>query len=284
MSKILYYIIYPLLYLASLLPIQFLHAVLRFSLYIVGWRVFSYRKSVILQNFTRSFPEAKYREVDRMANGFSKHLCRIVTEWIDSFSLSKKSLLSRVSVEGEQHLNKDLERDHFLIMGHFGNWELINVIPLLTGRPVYAIYKEQVSEVSNLLSEKMRSRFGVHLLERNSSSRFILSNKVPSVYIIIADQSPGRRCKRALTFMHQPTLVYEGIERLASRKGADISYVEILPTDRVGNYHISFTPLDREQDIVTQFYKHLEASITRHPHYWLWSHRRWKCEVPTEFL
>ena len=49
-----------------------------------------------------------------------------------------------------------------------------------------------------------------------------------------------------------------------------------------GHYHTTFIRLQPQQEkfeeneIVHQFFHHLEQTIQQHPDNWLWSHKRWK--------
>lgn len=274
MSLCFYYIIYCIVYAISLLPLKVLYLLTRI-MYSVGWRLLGYRKSVIIQNLTRSFPDSKYKEIDKIANQYVANLCNTMAEWAKSFSESKKAILKRVKIDDNILADTDKDVDLFLTLGHFGNWELLNIIPLVDSRPVYAIYKKQSSKVADFLSHKMRCRFGVKLLESKEAARFILSNHTPSIYIFIADQSPAFTSKVKLQFLNQQTIAFEGVERLAINKNAQILYTEIAPIKR-GVYHVSFQKIFDRENIVSSFFKNLELSIKNNPSSWLWSHRRWK--------
>lgn len=274
MSLCFYYIVYCIVYAISLLPLKVLY-LLTSIMYSVGWRLLGYRKSVIIQNLTRSFPDLMYWEIDKIANQYVVNLCNTTAEWAKSFSESKKAMLKRVKIDDNVLADTDKDVDLFLTLGHFGNWELLNIIPLFDSRPIYAIYKKQSSKVADFLSHKMRCRFGVKLLESKEAARFILSNQTPSIYIFIADQSPASTSKVKLQFLNQQTIAFEGIERLAINKNAQILYTEIAPI-KLGVYHISFQKIFDRKDIVSSFFKNLELSIKNNPSSWLWSHRRWK--------
>lgn len=273
MSHFFHYCIYTLVYTISLLPLKVLYFFANI-LYVLGWKIIGYRKNIIIQNLTRSFPLLKYDEINHVANRYAMHLCNLIVEWIKSFSESKESLLSRISVRSKPLADMDKNSDIFLLVGHFGNWELLNIIPLFDSRPVFAVYKKQTSQVADFLSKKMRCRFGLNLIESKEAGRFILSNKTSSIYIFIADQSPALSSKQQFKFLNQQTLAFEGPERLARKKKAQIVYTEIL-FQKQGEYAISFKEIKSEH-IIRSFFSNLEISIVKNPFYWLWSHRRWK--------
>lgn len=274
MRHIFYTFIYLIIYLISLLPLKILNGI-SYIIYLVGWKIIGYRRSIIIQNISRSFPQAKYSQINSIADNYATHLVRIMAEWLKSFSESQTSILKRISLEGQEYLSENQNRDTFLVLGHFGNWEILNIISLLHNRPVYAIYTKQSSKMADFLSHKMRCRFGIQLLEKQDAARYIMANKTPSIYIFIADQSPSHQSKTTLMFLNQQTLVFDGIERLSKHKNGEVLYTEILPHS--DNKHIiSFKKIDDNRNITNSFFKALESSINTNPHFWLWSHRRWK--------
>jgi KDO2-lipid IV(A) lauroyltransferase len=241
--------------------------------YCIGWKFLGYRKSVIIQNLSKSFPEKKYKEINQLANQYFKHLSRLFAEWLKSLSENRSSVLSRISFENTELLDKS--GDLFIIMGHYGNWEAINCLPAACSKPVYAVYKEQSSPLASYLSLKMRCRFGIKLLESNQAARFILKNKTPSIYILITDQSPSPSSKTKLQFMNQPTLVFEGFERLILAKKGSVVYAEVMP-EKNTKYSVTFTDINTNANITSGVFSNLEQTIRKNPQYWLWSHRRWK--------
>lgn len=265
-------IVYGTLYVLSLLPRRVLYSTSGLF-YIIGWRIFGYRKSTIIQNLSRSFPDKKYSEIDSIADQYARHLFLLFAEWLKSMSESRSSLEKRMIFRNKKLLEGD--QNVFLMLGHYGNWECLSILPFITNKPVYAVYKQQTSAVADSLSHKMRKRFGVKLLESRDAARYVLQNKVPSVYIFISDQSPSHLSKVKLSFMNQPTLAFEGVERLVRITKGNVLYTEIAPQDR-GRYEISFQKIESQTDITETFFELLEQTINTQPQYWLWSHRRWK--------
>lgn len=274
MRHVFYTFIYLIIYVISLLPLKILSGI-SYIVYLVGWEIIGYRRSVIIQNISRSFPQAKYGQINRIVDNYATHLVRIIAEWLKSFSESQSSILKRVSIEGQECLNENQNRDMFLVSEHFGNWEILNIISLFDNRPVHAIYTKQSSKIADFLSHKMRCRFGVQLLEKRDAVRYIMANKTPSIYIFIADQSPSHYSKKTLIFLNKQTLVFDGIERLSRHKNGEVLYTEILPHSDNKNI-ISFKKIIDGKNIINSFFKALESSINTYPHFWLWSHRRWK--------
>lgn len=271
-------LIYTVLYLISLLPIKVLDAIC-IAVYYLGWKIVGYRRSVIIQNLTRSFPDKKYKEIENISNSHSRYFFSLFAEWVKSLSQSKKSVCRRICFENTELLDGD--ENVFLLMGHYGNWESLNILPIYTDKTVYAVYKEQHSFIADYFSHKMRNRFGVKLLESKEAARFILQNQTPAIYIFMADQAPQSLSKLELTFLNQSTLALGGVERLVAKTKGRVLYTEVTPTGK-GFYKILFSKIGLETEITKEFFSCLQQTISRLPEYWLWSHRRWKHKFETQ--
>jgi KDO2-lipid IV(A) lauroyltransferase len=61
LTNLLYKGIYIVTYIVSLLPMTFLYAMASFAFFL-AYHIIGYRKSVVIQNISRSFPDMKYGE------------------------------------------------------------------------------------------------------------------------------------------------------------------------------------------------------------------------------
>jgi KDO2-lipid IV(A) lauroyltransferase len=68
-SQIVFVFIYLLLYLISLLPLNVLYALAGF-LFVWPMKLFGYRRTVILTNLARSFPEKQYHEIRQICSEY----------------------------------------------------------------------------------------------------------------------------------------------------------------------------------------------------------------------
>lgn len=273
LSNLLWYTAYPV----SLLPLRALYIVSD-CVYFVGYYIVGYRNSIIVQNLSRSFPEKKYGEIKVISKGFTHHFFNICAEWVKLVSSSNKNLNKRIkfkNIELLKHYSYTGE-NVILVMGHFGNWEYLNLLPNYVQQPVYAVYKQLSNPVIDNVSARLRTRFGVRLLESREASKFVLMNRThPSFYIFIADQSPPSQSRDCYLFLNQPTKVFSGVEKLAKATDSAVVYVEIMPSKR-GSYTISFKAITSHESVTPIFLNELEQTIIHSPSHWLWSHRRWK--------
>ena len=90
----MYYIVYPLLYLFSLLPFFILYAISDFIAFLMR-DVFKYRKEVVLGNLAIAFPNKTEAERKKIARKFYQYFTDTFIECIKAISMSKRTLEKR---------------------------------------------------------------------------------------------------------------------------------------------------------------------------------------------
>ncbi|MGJ1264140.1 lysophospholipid acyltransferase family protein [Sphingobacterium spiritivorum] len=260
------------------LSLQHMNSMYRIMGFMIG-RIFRYRYNVIIQNFARAFPDMSYTTIVHHAHDFYCILGRIVIEQLSGIFRSPK-----LHVQNTQLLDTPYrENRHIIIlMGHYGNWELLNRLPALLSRPVQALYKPLKNNLFDCLAQKSRTREGLRLLPSSQALRTLLKEKnSPHITVFLADQYPGPENGYAVTFLNQQTYAFSGAEKIAKTLNAYVVYGEFFPT---GDYKwtlrldlICESASQTSVGEITQNYtRKLEDSIIKAPSYWLWSHRRWK--------
>src|SRR5689334_823577 len=94
----MYYIVFPLLYLVSLLPLRVLY-LLSDLLYFFLYFVVRYRRRVVLENLRVAFPEKTEQERAAIARRFYR---RFTDNWLETLklmSISKKGLARRFTAD-----------------------------------------------------------------------------------------------------------------------------------------------------------------------------------------
>ena len=279
-----YWIIYTVLLLISLLPLNFLKYTFGKVLYKLSYSVLKYRYPVIIQNLSRCLPKKSYAAIKQTALAFYANLTNMVIETIKLLSISKKDLLKKVRIDNIELLDFYFkqERDIIVMLGHYGNWEYLNILPEIIPFQVNAVYKPLSSLVMSKLIHKLRTRFGMKMIPANQALRTLLRrNNKPQMSLFLADQFPGVAVKSIFNFMNQPTTFFTGAEKLAKATNSIVLYLEII-TKHNSNWELKFSlittnPKQTEENEITQlFINKLEQSIFCDPAQWLWSHKRWK--------
>lgn len=286
-TKILFYgVIKPLSYL----PYSVLYGISN-VLYLVFYHVVGYRKKVVLTNLTNSFPDKSKKEIEQIAKAFYKHFADLIVESVKLFSVSKKSISQRFTVNNPEVLDAFAEKNQSIILvgGHYNNWEMLAVgINHQIKHQSVGLY----TKLSNPFFEKMmlasRSKYGLRMVRTKQTARYFEEDSADNTATIFgADQSPTHN-KNVYwtTFLNQETAVAFGTERYAKKYNYPVLFGAIHKEKR-GHYSfdvelITDNPVDTPDGFITeQHTRMLENQINQEPAYWLWTHKRWKRKKET---
>lgn len=288
MKKILAVIVYKsaygFIYSVSLLPMRFLYG-FSFILYVLAYYVIGYRKLIVIQNLSRAFPDKKYDEVRDVAKSFYASFTSYFAEIIKSLSVSSNELDGKLILINSELIEENIQKgkDVIVCLGHCGNWEILNILPNKLACDMYAVYKPLQSPIFNRLMIKLRSRFGMKLIQDQSVTRHILTNKSShSVYLFLADQCPRiKEEKYRFDLLNQATYHFSGMEKLARITQSAVVYLHIKQISK-GRYAIICKSFCEEAGvtdlgfITKKFVDLLNENIQEEPYGWLWSHKRFK--------
>lgn len=287
MNKIAYKIFFFLWYVFSLLPLPILYFIADI-LYYPTYYLIRYRRKVVRNNLTTSFPEKSRKEIKRTEKQFYKYLCDNLVETVKLMSISKKEIRKRMVFENAEIINKHFDEGKpcSMCLGHYGNWEWMSSIALWTnGKGVCSqIYHPLENSVSDALFLKIRGRFGSVSVTMDDTYRTILSwkrDKVPHMVGYISDQTPSYNIHYWTDLLHHDTPVYTGAEKISRVTDASVYYVDVKRIKR-GYYRAKFieitTDIKKEPifSVTERYFRMLENSIKNTPYMWLWTHNRWK--------
>jgi len=286
LNKIIYgLIVYPV----SRMPFPLLYVFSDF-LFFVMFRLVGYRRKVVFDNLKNSFPEKEEKELNEIEKKFFKHFCDLIVESIKGFTISEEEVLKRMTYSNKEVLENLAKKNKSVtfIGGHFGNWELLAVtIAQTIPHTVKALYTPLKGTYWDDKITASRSRFGLKMftIQNVKVLRDSLEGELSAV-IFGSDQSPSNP-KRAywLKFLNQDTGVQFGAEKHAKDFDTAVIYGAITKNKR-GYYNTEFIQLfenvgDLEYGaVIESFSKTLEEKIRENPHYYLWTHRRWKHKLP----
>ncbi len=280
----------PLVYLLSILPFWMLYGFSNFVCFLM-YRVFGYRKEIVLTNLRNSFPEKSEAEIQKICKGYFQFMCDLFLESFKTLTISvetmqKRMVLSPQAKEIFDHYN-DKGESVMMVLGHYGNWEWGgNCFSLNCKQQLYVIYHPLGNQFFDDLMFKMRSRFGTKLITMKNTFKEMLGGEMGlNVAAFIADQTPSNDNAYWTTFLNQETPIFWGTEILSRKLKRPIVFVNI---DRIkrGYYQINAEVLvanpgeTKEGEISELHTRRLEQDIIRKPELWLWSHRRWKRKRP----
>ncbi|WP_179346579.1 lysophospholipid acyltransferase family protein [Winogradskyella ursingii] len=295
MHLIAYILIYPILWLISILPFRLLYAFSDF-LYLFVYKIFGYRTSVVKENLQLVFPEKSDKEIKTIMNKFYHHLCDMIVEAIKSLTISKAEMQKRFKFPNVEVIN-DLEikqRSIILMCAHYGSWEWIFILQSYVKHKGFAVYKRLANKHFDHLVKGIRAKYDSHLITTKETFTILNDYKKRGELTIngfVSDQSPkANKAFHWNEFMGIKVPMYTGAETLAKKLDMVVVFFKVKRIKR-GYYETTFEtitehPNDFENYEITDiFFKLVEKQIHEAPEYYLWTHKRWKHrdKVPVAF-
>jgi KDO2-lipid IV(A) lauroyltransferase len=285
----LYKLLFIWMRLHALLPMRALY-VLSDILYFFMYYLAHYRRKTTRHNLLRSFPTWSMKEIISLERRVYHHFADYLVEVIKLSGISEEELLRRAHIINPELIYDLMEAGHScfaLMMGHYGNWDLLSGISSrFDGRvKIYGIYRPLNNKAFDRLFIYLRTRFHSFGVKKNDTVREMIrikQSKDPSIVVFFADQSPSKaNLHYWTTFLNQETAILTGAERIARKLDIPVIYGD-LKQERRGYYTVEFQVISDhpketpEYWITEQFARLMEGSILRDPAIWLWTHKRWK--------
>ncbi len=287
MKRILFYLVYALIWLITLLPLRVLYLFSDFICLILYYLV-AYRKKTVYQNLRNSLPELSAEEIGKIARKFYRWLCDSFVESVYRIHMGEMENARRMRIEEpDLFLEKYYSQGKsiVLLLSHYGNWEWLTRLPRLTKHTFLSIYKPLNNRYFDNLFVQLRSQFGAKLITMDATLRTLISchqNRQPVILYTIADQRPQwTSIQHWTTFLNQDTPVITGPEKIARKFNYAVYFLDVQKIKR-GYYRTEFkllceNPADVPEFYITRKYHAMvERKIRERPELWLWTHKRWK--------
>ena len=273
------------------LPLWLLYKLADF-LFLLFISIVPYRKKVITENLKNAFPNLTKAEHKTIRRKYYRYLADLFVEGIKNLAIHQKSLKNRIKVQNPQ-LMQDLlakKKNVLLVGGHYGNWEwVITVQSLLFEQQAIGLGKPLSNGYFDEKINALRARFGMKIVNAKNYKAAI-TEKYPQGFamLTLSDQSPGDSLKSYWTnFLNQQTAVLFGAEQMAHEFDLAVVFFKLTRPKR-GYYEMELeliceSPKNMPYGEITE--KHtalLEEQIKEKPELWLWSHKRWKREIPDD--
>ncbi len=289
-EKIIYGIIFSILYILSLMPLRLLY-IISDGLYLLAYKCIAYRKRLVHKNLTEAFPEKSEEDITRIEKGFYHFLTDYAVETIKLMSISKREMKRRVTFSNLKAIEDAAERGQSTsaYIGHYCNWEWITSI----GLQLQHNKKINIAQVYHVLENKISDKIFLYIRSRMNTMcvpmqdilrKRIMCHKEDKIIVTgyISDQVPEwNNIHHWINFLNHYTPVITGTETITKRFGDQAIYLD-LSRPRRGYYNIDIKVLEKDTknipdwELTDMYFKELEKTIRRQPELWLWSHNRWK--------
>ncbi len=273
-----------ILYVISLLPFWALY-ILSDIIFFMLYHVAKYRRQVVQTNLSKSFPTKTALELHSIERKYYKYLADLIMESVKIISISKKSAQKHFKYTNPELLDAYYAQGESVLAaaGHYGNWEMANVLPLSSKLINLVIYKPLANPVLETFLQGIRSRYGAVMVPMKLALRKMAEyRKQITLSVFVSDQTPHfHEAHYFTTFLNQPTAIFLGIEKVAKLTGSPVIFCDVQVVKR-GYYTCTFIPLiekpkeTQDYEITEAHVRYLEKMINERPEYWLWSHKRWK--------
>lgn len=291
MQAISFYLLYPVIWLFSLLPLRVLYFISDYVVYPLLYKVLGYRKRVVRENMQRVFPDKAEPERQVLEKKFYHFLSDLFIETVKSFSISSEELADRVTFTNPE-LPQKIYRENaglVLTLGHVGNYEwLAQTLPKATGTRTAVPYRKITNAYFDKAFKSMRERGGAILFHTQMTLMFIRKEKDKYMLTLGNDQSAPAEKSYWARFLNQDTSFFVGTEKMARQLGFPVVFLNIRIAGR-GRYVATFQTITENPakeplgTILGEHVRLLEENIYQAPEYWLWSHKRWKHKKPAGF-
>ena len=286
MQLLAFVVIYPILWVTSMLPFRLLYGVSD-GLYFILYRLVGYRKKTVSENLKLVFPEKSEAERKRIEKKFYHHLCDMILEAIKSMNIRKEDMKKRFKFTNIEII-KDFEKRNksiSLMCAHYGSWEWIFILQAYTSHKTFAIYKRLNNKYFDRMIRKIRARYDSYLITTKETAAVLTENKKKGLLTIngfAADQSPKKnKAYHWNKFMGIDVPVHTGAEMLSKKLDLSVVFFSVKRVKR-GFYETTFKTLTEapnnfeDYKITDQFIAFVENQIYEAPEYYLWTHKRWK--------
>jgi KDO2-lipid IV(A) lauroyltransferase len=256
--------------------------------------VFGLRRDVADQNLAAAFPAMSAAERADLARRTYAHFGRVATDSLRLTAGGAKAVLPYVRVfEGEDLLRSLAAsgRGAIVLTGHLGNWELGAAWVAAAGLPIAGVVKPPSNPWIADLVERSRRKMGIETIPMPEARAIVPTALAAGKLVgLVADQG-AMRSHTWVPFFGRPTQTAEGPGLFASRTGAPVVFAGFV-AEADGRYRgfaellLDAPPQEDPTELIvriaTLFRQRLEAAVRLVPEQYLWTHRLWDRQPPSE--
>lgn len=286
MQLLVYILIYPILWIISILPFPIFYLFSDFVCFLTYY-IIGYRKKVVRANIKLALPHLSDKERLIIEKKFYSHMCDMFLEMIKTISITQKEIEKHFTFSNME-VYYELEKKNksiALMCAHYASYEWVISMNYHANFKGFGIYKKLANPYFDKLVKRIRSKFKAELITTKQTIPTITENHkkhILGLYGFASDQSPkANAAYHWAPFMGHIVPVHTGAEMLAKRFDMNVIFLKVKKVKR-GYYEASFEILSEDAksvpnyEITDKFLKLVEEQIYEAPEFYLWTHKRWK--------
>lgn len=250
---------------------------------------FEHRR-VALRNLEIAFGEEKSIEERRfIARSNFRNIGMMAIEFFQIPKMDLETYQKKVKVEGLEQALKILDENRgvLLLLGHFGNWELMALMSRVIGRPILAIAKPiKKNPWLDRWIIRSRNEIGLEIIPPLNATKKVLQALSQNKIVAILFDQRGKRSKGIWAeFFGRKVPTTAGLAVMALKSGSPVLPVFMIREGFGQHRLIIRDPLElihtgnfrKDVEANTQLFNQvLESIIRQYPEHWLWIHRRFE--------
>jgi KDO2-lipid IV(A) lauroyltransferase len=249
-------------------------------------------RRIAQRNLATAFPSRPQAERRAIARAAFAHFGRLLFELLQFSTLSREQMLARVEFDGEERsrLAYAQGKGVLFITGHFGFWELHAIAHPIRFEPIGVLARALDNVRINTVLERIRQCTGNTVIYRQGTIRRVMRMLQGGHGVaVLIDQHIHGPDAVYVEFFERPAATTSAVAALALRTSAPVVPVFALPIGK-GRYRLVYEhpieppPADAD-DMIREFTQRctdvLEMYVRRRPDLWLWMHRRWRDDGPS---
>jgi KDO2-lipid IV(A) lauroyltransferase len=244
-------------------------------------------RRLAISQLRAAFPVRSEADCRQIARATFRHFGRLLVVLLKFSTFSAAQVRARVEYDGTERVRAALQagKGVLLFSGHFGYWELQGIAHPLALPPMSVLARPLDNPYLHALLERTRRTTGNGVIYRRGAVRRVLralaNNEIVAIMI---DQHMSEADAVMVEFFNRPAATSSALAALALRTGAPLIPVFALPLG-AGRYRmiyehpVELPPADSPDpvhELTQRCTDVLEMYVRRHPHLWLWMHRRWR--------
>ena len=259
----------------------------------LAYRILESRRRLTIENIRKAQDHGflKGIEPNDLARRVWEHIGQVGSEFFYFNSRGFQHLKKRVTIVGEENLQRVLAKQHgaILITAHFGNWEVLGLYLAFMGYPLRPLVATQTNPLVDSVIQAQRKSAGIKVIPRSGFLRPIIKAlRNNEIVPFLIDQAEISRQGVPVEFFGRTASFPPGAAEFALRTGTPVIFAylvrerdnryQVVISEEIENSQSGDYPTDLSRNVAC-YMKKVEEVIINYPEQWLWMHKLWATQI-----